>query len=76
MATDQPLYSTDGAAAGAAGLASTLRAALSGAAGRVGVLHLALHSTQWGLVGGWRQQITAVVEPGRQHVCNCLNATL
>jgi hypothetical protein len=28
------------------------------------VLHLALHSTQWGLVGGWQQQITAVVEPG------------
>ncbi|WIA33114.1 hypothetical protein OEZ86_006267 [Tetradesmus obliquus] len=34
----------------------------AGAARAVGAIHASL--TQWGLVGGWRQQITAVVEPG------------
>ncbi|WIA12968.1 hypothetical protein OEZ85_006582 [Tetradesmus obliquus] len=34
----------------------------AGAARAVGAIHASL--TQWGLVGAWRQQITAVVEPG------------
>jgi hypothetical protein len=30
----------------------------------VGVVHLALHATDAGLVAGWQQQLAAVVEPG------------
>jgi hypothetical protein len=63
-AADQASSAADGAAQATSDVAATLRAALSDAAGRVGVLHLVLHSTQWGLVGGWTQQVAAVVEPG------------
>jgi len=52
------------AAAGSAGVSEALRQQLLSAAGRVGVVHLALHATEAGLVAGWQQQLTAVVEPG------------
>lgn len=46
-------------------VAAALRNALSAGAGAgVGVLHLALQWSPAGLVCGWRQEITAVVEPG------------
>lgn len=41
-----------------------LRQQLVAAGGRVGVVHLALHATEAGLVAGWQQQLAAVLEPG------------
>jgi hypothetical protein len=46
-------------------VAEALRQHLLAAAGRVGVLHLALHATDAGLMAGWQQQLAAVVEPGK-----------
>lgn len=43
----------------------SLASATAGASG-LGVLHVALHSGTAGLVCGWQQQVTAVVEPGER----------
>eukprot|EP00775_Hariotina_reticulata_P011345 gene11345-11494_t len=53
----------------------SLASATAGASG-LGVLHLALHSGTAGLVCGWQQQVTAVVEPGAaaQELLLLLNA--
>jgi hypothetical protein len=49
---------------GGPGVAGVLQQQLLRAAGRVGVVHLALHATDAGLVAGWQQQLAAVIEPG------------
>lgn len=50
---------------GSAAVSQCLRQQLLAASGRVGVVHLALHATEAGLVAGWQQQLAAMVEPGR-----------
>jgi hypothetical protein len=45
-------------------VSNALRQQLVAAGGRVGVVHLALHATEAGLVAGWQQQLAAVLEPG------------